>query len=266
MTRDRLLPLAVFLVLVLPLSWYGFLLRGSDAGDSGLNPLGPLLAALVAAGISRQFREFVVRIVRVRVAPSTYLVALGLPLLLCLVAAAAGALATRTELPFGQMQATTVNFVDGLLIAFLFVALGEEPGWRGFLLPMLSRFGGPAVAALLICPIWALWHYPLFGSQLPLEFLPAFLISLTGASFVLAWLTVRAEGGVLPAMLCHAMTNAIGGNYLYPLFEGGALAIIWWSNAGLWLIAGLVAAVAMHRRHLTSGQTAPSKEALASAP
>ena len=39
MTRERLWPLALFLILVLPLSWYQFLIRGSSAascdGQSG---------------------------------------------------------------------------------------------------------------------------------------------------------------------------------------------------------------------------------------
>ena len=90
-------------------------------------------------------------------------------------------------------------------------------------------------------------------SCVPLELLPQFLISLTGGSFVLAWLTIRANGGVLPAMLCHGMINGIGANYLYRLFEGEALTIIWWTNSLLWLAAGAYAAFAMQRDHrLTS--------------
>ena len=102
MTRERLWPLALFLVLVLPLSWYGFLIRGSSAADSGLNPLGPLVAALIASAASRQFRDYVKRIFRVRAAPSTYAIALGLPVLLCLTAVATGALATGTAFPAQQ--------------------------------------------------------------------------------------------------------------------------------------------------------------------
>ncbi|HEU4499450.1 MAG TPA: type II CAAX endopeptidase family protein [Sphingomicrobium sp.] len=253
MTRERLWPLALFLVLVLPLSWYGFLIRGSSAADSGLNPLGPLVAALIASAASRQFRDYVKRIFRVRAAPSTYAIALGLPVLLCLTAVATGALATGTAFPAQQAASRSIEFVDAFLIALLFVALGEEPGWRGYLLPKLAEWKGPAVAALLLSPIWAIWHYPLFGTQLEYALLPSFLISLVGGSFVLAWLTQRAKGGVLPAMLCHAMINGIGANYLYRLFEGQALTIIWWTGSILWFAAGLVAAIAMHREYRDRG-------------
>jgi len=247
MTRERLWPLALFLVLVLPLSWYGFLIRGSTEADSGLNPLGPLAAALITCAVSGRFREYIKQIFRIRAAPSTYAVALGLPILLCLAAIAAGAVATGTSVPFGQAASRSVEFVDGFLVALLFVALGEEPGWRGYLFPALSKWKGPVIAALAICPIWAIWHFPLMGAEMPLDRLPAFLTSLTGASFVLAWLTLRAKGGVLPAMLCHAMTNGIGANYLYRLFDGDALTVIWWTNALLWLGAGAICAVAMQR-------------------
>lgn len=249
MKHDRLWPLALFLVLVLPLSWYGFLIRGSSATDSGLNPLGPFVAALVVCAVSGQFRDYLKRIVRVRAAPSTYVVALGLPVLLCLVAVAAGALTTGKPLPITEAASSSMMFVDAFLVALLFVALGEEPGWRGYLFPALSERTGPVMATLAICPIWAIWHYPLIGPQLPFDLLPPFLVSLTGGAFILSWLTLRAKGGVLPAMLCHAMINGIGANYLYQLFEGRALTIIWWTNSALWLLAGAVAAIAMHREY-----------------
>lgn len=254
MTRERYWPLGLFLVLVLPLSWYGFLLRGSSATDSGLNPLGPLVAALIVCAVSGQFKEYLKRIVRVRAAPSTYAVALGLPVLLCLLAVAAAVLVTGTPFPIDLAMERKVEFLDAFLIGLLFVALGEEPGWRGYLAPALSKWRGPAMAALLVCPIWAIWHYPLMGSQLPFELLPQFMISLIGGSFVLTWLTLRANGGVLPAMLCHGMINGIGANYLYRLFEGDALTIIWWTNSTLWLVAGIVAAIAMQRDYRASEQ------------
>jgi membrane protease YdiL (CAAX protease family) len=247
MTRQNWSSIAVFLALVLALSWYAFLLRGSSPEDSGINPLGPLVAALIAAAATGQFRDFVKRIARVRISPSTYVLALGIPFLFALLAVAVGALATGTALPVAQARFQASNFVDGFLIALLFVALGEEPGWRGFLFPALSKWGGPAVAALLICPIWAIWHYPLFGTEFSTVELPPFFVSLVGTSFVLGWLTLRSDGGVLPAMLAHAMTNGIGSAYLFQLFDGETAIVIRWVNALLWISAGIAAAVAMQR-------------------
>src|SRR5258708_17051003 len=39
--------------------------------------------------------------------------------------------------------------------------LGEELGWRGFLLPQLSRQYGFTTGCFVTGVVWALWHYPL---------------------------------------------------------------------------------------------------------
>jgi membrane protease YdiL (CAAX protease family) len=47
------------------------------------------------------------------------------------------------------------------VIAIL-ITFGEETGWRGFALPWLQRRHGALTAALVITPIWAVWHLPYF--------------------------------------------------------------------------------------------------------
>jgi len=44
---------------------------------------------------------------------------------------------------------------------FLATALGEEIGWRGFLVPELFKTMGFTSAALFSGVVWACWHYPL---------------------------------------------------------------------------------------------------------
>jgi membrane protease YdiL (CAAX protease family) len=46
------------------------------------------------------------------------------------------------------------------LFGFIFGPLGEEAGWRGYLLPRLLRQYSPLVSSLILGLISALWHFP----------------------------------------------------------------------------------------------------------
>jgi len=100
-----------------------------------------------------------------------------------------------------------------LLLSFnCFAALGEEIGWRGFLVPELSRSMGFTGLALLSGSIWTVWHFPLiiFGTYHgtgSLWFSLAFFIpSVISAGVVLAWLRL-ASGSVWVAVLFHGFWN-----------------------------------------------------------
>ncbi|MEJ0055766.1 MAG: CPBP family intramembrane glutamic endopeptidase [Bacteroidota bacterium] len=53
-----------------------------------------------------------------------------------------------------------VNGVIGLF-ASMSTALGEEIGWRGFLVPNLFNVTGYTYTSLITGVVWAVWHYPL---------------------------------------------------------------------------------------------------------
>ena len=63
--------------------------------------------------------------------------------------------------------AALLNFRYYFIFSLVAGPIGEEPGWRGFALPILqSRYRpspyGPAKASLLLGLIWSIWHLPLF--------------------------------------------------------------------------------------------------------
>jgi CAAX protease family protein len=69
----------------------------------------------------------------------------------------------------GAPLAEPVTFPSWSLLPLLFLVrtvvggpLGEELGWRGFLLPRLLPRFRPVVASLLIAPVWFLFHVPAF--------------------------------------------------------------------------------------------------------
>src|SRR5262249_31930882 len=47
------------------------------------------------------------------------------------------------------------------MIGSLSSALGEEIGWRGFLVPELSRTTSFTTTALISGGVWSVWHYPI---------------------------------------------------------------------------------------------------------
>lgn len=240
-----ILQLTLFVVLCLILSWYSWLLGYATAPDnSGINPLGAFAATLLVSSIGgwSGLRGYVRRIVRFRSSWTTYAAAILVPASLG-IGAVAILVATGAPYPIAKAEADWKNAIDAFLFILLFVALGEEPAWRGWLLPWFRQRLSPLSAALAVAPIWALWHLPMWGRQLPYDQLGPFLISLVAGSVFLAWLTNRTKGGVLPAMLCHASVNAVSGGYLFSFAPSADKTTLWWIYAMLWAIAAMVVVV-----------------------
>ena len=87
--------------------------------------------------------------------------------------------------------------------------MGEEPGWRGFALPRLQRLHGPLVGSLILGPLWALWHLPLFWVRawnFPPTLLNIVLFVLAAIPFtiVMTWVFNNTKGSLLIAVLVHA--------------------------------------------------------------
>jgi len=101
-----------------------------------------------------------------------------------------------------------------LLISIIggFFVLGEEIGWRGFLVPVLAQKTSFSKVALISGVTWAVWHYPLFfyaeyNTMTPLWFgIPCTTISIVGISYVLAWFRLKSRS-IWPAVLLHTSHN-----------------------------------------------------------
>jgi len=116
-------------------------------------------------------------------------------------------------LPAGQslLSFLASNATVGLVLSVL-PAMGEEIGWRGFLVPELARITSFTKTALLSGAIWAVWHMPLilfadYHSGTPVWVaLACFTVMAVGISFAFAWLRLRS-GSFWPAALMHASHN-----------------------------------------------------------
>ncbi len=127
------------------------------------------------------------------------------------VAATAG-LEIDAERPQLLRLSTTAGLFQLILVGALIQAWGEEPGWRGFMLPRLRAARGPLMASLILFPVWLLWHLPFFLSR-PEFGLPQWLGFSAGILSAAIWLTLvwDATGSVLMALLWHAVVNICRG-------------------------------------------------------
>ena len=95
---------------------------------------------------------------------------------------------------------------------FLGGPLPEEPGWRGFALPRLQARYGPVWATLILAPLWAGWHVPLFQIEGWSTAKPwQFLLILVGISFLLTAAANLAKFSVIVAIILHAFFNTSSG-------------------------------------------------------
>lgn len=104
-----------------------------------------------------------------------------------------------------------------------FTGIGEEVGWRGFVLPRFqARMNALASSALLVLP-WALWHLPRLitqRDQAP-EHLVAWVIVMLFVSIILTWFFNSSGGSLLVPGLFHStydVAHQYSGRGLMDLF------------------------------------------------
>jgi membrane protease YdiL (CAAX protease family) len=236
MLSNSRMAVPLFLVLGFALSWYPWALHALGySGNPNPNPLGLLVAALIAAAVGGGWRESVSilkAIIRVRVSATVWLATFAIPVGALAVGISIAALCGVTVRP---MPIAGSELLERFLFAFLFVALGEEPGWRGFLQPMLQRRLGVLGATSCVAVVWAVWHAPLLGAEFAWEIVPPFLLSVVAAAFVLAWVFNSAGGSVLLPMLMHATVNTLGAGLVFRWVAEDQLAFFWYIYAAVWM-------------------------------
>ncbi len=246
--------LGLFYILVFALAWgIGLLFAVASApmtrifGPVSLwNPLvfltvwSPTILAFAVTAVTSGragLRELLGRIFRWRFPLRWYLVAT-----LGIAAVALGARFVQSALlhtpppPLFELARWPEFALGGLALLVLDPGpIGEDPGWRGFALPrMLERFS-PTTAALLLGVIWTVWHLPAFlFSGMPQSSLPLgwFCVSMVSVTVLMSWVTIKAQGAVIPAILMHWAFNRFsdlghdGAVYAALGYSAAAVAVI----------------------------------------
>jgi membrane protease YdiL (CAAX protease family) len=217
--------IVLFVVLAFAWSWgIGFAAVQAKASSPALNValmisagFGPSLAGLVVVAIFGHpvgLLGWARRCLNWRVGWRWFLLAFLAPpaVMVCALAlhialgAAFPELHATTQIPF-----VIANFGLVLLIGG---PLGEEFGWRGYLMSALTVRTNWRIASLVVGIVWGFWHLPLFfitGTAQAHMPIAVFLLNILGGSVLFGWLFQRTQQSVLPALVLHTSLNASAG-------------------------------------------------------
>lgn len=165
---------------------------------------------------------------------------------------------------FGLAGWSNSSAVIFLLVLFLTVgflralsyAVGEEIGWRGFLVPLLMRHTGFTGTALISGIIWGLWHVPvlLFGNYAEQDLTLysmgfwAYIVMLICISFPMTYYRLKS-GSLWTGAIFHAAHNVAIYNIFNQIIVMDKRGQYWLSEFGLALpLAGLLVAAYFIRK------------------
>ena len=189
-------------------SFFGFYMRALYPSDLWLFFIyGSFLGGALVTGIAdgrEGLKTYFSRIVRWRVGIKWLIIALFTPLVLRLIASGL-TIATGAKIVENAQLPGLGDAVFGFLFILIVVALGEEPGFRGFALPRLLEGRSALSASLILGVLHTIWHLPLFitGEDAAI---PTTLIIISGA-ILNTWLFNKTNGSVFIAMFLHASVN-----------------------------------------------------------
>ena len=115
--------------------------------------------------------------------------------------------------------------------------LGEEIGWRGFLIFELRKVMSFKALALVSGIIWAIWHFPLINliygrGEFLLLHIGAFTIMILGISVILAYYTFKSNS-LWPAAIYHSVHNIYIQKICTPLTVSNKYTTFWIDEYGL---------------------------------
>jgi uncharacterized protein len=267
-------PIITFFVLAYTLAWIiesplVFLSDTVTAGDPPglflviLASNVPSLLAIVLTAIvfgRGALRKLLGRLLIWRVNPLWYLVVFLGP-----VALLGGTIALNTLLGHPALSLGIPPLL-GLVIMLAFMifpgsALGEEIGWRGYALPRLQTRMSALSASLLLAPIWALWHLPLWLTGAPGRtalIYAGFVVSAFALSVLLTWVYNSTGGSLLLVVLLHATAN-LPIRLLYDSL-GSRVTVPVLLYFGLTVVAAIVVVIVAGPKHLSRKHSKQEEE------
>lgn len=204
--------------------------------NDGITPLaligfigayGPTIAAILIQAIldKSALRAMLRSLIQVKNGMHIYLFVILFPIIIYLLAYISGTIFFK-----GDLNCSFWKGISGIPIWFLFALpfgpMGEELGWRGFLLPKLLEKFSIIKSTIFVGMAWGIWHLASFsfpGAAIP-GFLPVtgwtiilYFVNTIALSMVFTYVHLKTQGSVFIAILLHAFFNAAS-NIVFDFF------------------------------------------------
>lgn len=197
-----ILPVPILLLGIIPLPFELVLIYASWT---------PNLAAFIVIGLILREKGGIRRLIsgwkKWRVGFQWYLIALS-PLFIAFLAA--GIYRLLGGSPGEPLQPLGQTLLISLFLSTVTGAMGEELGWRGFLLPRIQAKYNALASSLIVGVIWALWHLPLWTIEGQVwEVTPywTFALGAISSSVLFTFVLNNTNGSLLMATLIHLAMN-----------------------------------------------------------
>jgi len=214
---------------------------------------GPTVGAVVVSWADGSLVELRQRLTTWRSSGRFFLIGLGVPFAVTGTAALLWAAAGHGAPGLGSISAIE-------LLIFVLV-IGEEIGWRGFLLPRLRGHLRLPAAGIVSGVVWTLWHLPIYLQ--PGQGLVAFVAFawwVIPFALLMAFVAERARFSILVATVMHGAANLSiplllpGVDHTWTLVATGTLYLV---------VAGAVAIHSVVTSPQSSAARSRSKEVAA---
>ena len=203
--RANLINITIYVLLVYALSGSLLMLHFvfTNVGDYSLTfpQFAPVLAFVILLAIrGRRGATFDVKH-SFRLSKNALIYGLGSILFIFVVFLIFGFILSASGKPFTHWETPSLPIS---ILCILLGCIGEETGWRGFLLPSLNRNLSLIMSSLVIGIIWGAWHFDFENGVIGYLFSILFMTSL---SVIMSWVQTKSNGSIIPAILFHFVVN-----------------------------------------------------------
>ncbi len=101
-------------------------------------------------------------------------------------------------------HSNAISITPGFILMIAIGCIGEEIGWRGYLLPLLLKRHSSLLSSVLLGILWGFWHAGDYGEGI--GFL-LFVVSTIAISIIMTWLYHKNNGNILASVLFHFFYN-----------------------------------------------------------